>query len=264
MSSPQAGRQRPTLPPGLLPAALGAAGLAAVMALLPILGDEDVSFAEQVLAYALAVVPIGVLDFGLLALAASLSTPQVLLAGAAAGLLGAAAVYLAERPDALAGGAAPLPLALLFLADAGRICFAAALALALARRINSVGVAFLVAAVATAADLFSVLAGPTKALVEEGSPALDFLLVIFPTFGQPLGFALGVADFVFLALFAAIARHLSLRPVPTLALGCAAIIAAMLAGLILGTYLPALPFIALSFVLANADLALKSFRKTPD
>jgi len=36
----------------------------------------------------------------------------------------------------------------------------------------------------------------------------------------------------------------------------------MLAGLVLGTYLLALPFITLSFVLANADLALKSPRKT--
>ncbi|HKH76735.1 MAG TPA: hypothetical protein VKA51_07255 [Rubrobacteraceae bacterium] len=103
-------------------------------------------FAEQDLAYALAVVPIGVLVFGLLALAASLSTPQVLLAGAAAGLLGAAAVYLAGRPEAPAGGAAPGSLALPFLAGAGRICLAAALALA--RHVNSVGVAFLVAAVA--------------------------------------------------------------------------------------------------------------------
>jgi len=256
LSSPEARQRR--APPGLIPAALGAGGLAAVVALLPILGDANVSFAEQVLAYALAVVPIGVLVFGLLTLAAPLSTPRVLLVGVAAGLLGAVAAYLA-RPEVFAGGA---PLALLFLADAGRIAAASALALALARHVSSVGVALLVAAVATAADLFSVLAGPTRALVKEDSPALDFLLVIFPTFGQPLGFALGVADFVFLALFAAIARHLSLRPVPTLALGCAAILAAMLAGLLLGTYLPTLPFIALSFLLANADLALGSLRKT--
>lgn len=259
MSSPEERQRR--APPGLIPAALGAGGLAAVVALLPILGDANVSFAEQVLSYALAIVPIGVLVFGLLALAAPLSTPRVLLIGVAAGFLGAAAAYLA-RPEVFAGGAAPAPLALLFVADAGRILAASALALALARHVNSVGVALLVAAVATAADLFSVLAGPTRALVQEDSPVLDFLLVILPTFGQPLGFALGVADFVFLALFAAIARHLSLRPVPTLVLGCAAILAAMLAGLLLGTYLPALPFIALSFLIANADLALGALRKT--
>ena len=35
----------------------------------------------------------------------------------------------------------------------------------------------------------------------------------------------------------------------------------MLAGLVLGTYLLALPFITFSFVLANADLALKSPEK---
>ncbi len=246
---------------GLLPAALGAAGLAAVTALLPLLGDGNVPLAEQVLGYALVVVPIGALLFGLLALAANLPTPRVLLLGAATGAMGAAAAYLGGRPEALADGPAIVPLALLFLADALRICAAAAVALALARHIDSLGVAFLVAAVATAADLYSVLAGPTRALVRGDSPALDFLLVIFPTFGQPLGFALGVADFVFLALFAAIARHLSLRFLPTLALGCVAILAAMLAGLLLETYLPALPFIALSFVLANADLALNSPRK---
>ena len=232
-----------------------------MVALLPILGDENVSPAEQVLAYALAVVPACVLLWGVLALTSSLPTPRVLLLAAATGAVGAAAAYLGGRPEALADGPAVAPLALLFVADASRICAAAALALALARHVNSVGVALLIAAVATAADLFSVLAGPTKALVREGSPALDFLLVVFPTFGHPLGFALGVADFVFLALFAAIAHHLSLRFLTTLALGCAAALAAMLAGLLLQTYLPTLPFIALSFVLANADLVLKHLPK---
>ena len=160
--------------------------------------------------------------WGVLALTSSLPMPRVLLLAAATGAVGAAAAYLGGRPEALADGPAVAPLALLFVADASRICAAA---LALARHINSVGVALLIVAVATAADLFSVFAGPTKAFVREGSPALDFLLVVFPTFGHPLGFALGVADFVFLAL------------------GCVAALAAMLAGLLLQTYLPALPFI---------------------
>lgn len=247
---------------GWLPAAAGAAALAAVTALLPILGDENVSPTEQVLSYALAVVPACALLYGVLALVPRLPTPRLLLRAAATGAAGIAAALLGGRPEALADGPAAAPLALLFVANAARICAATALALALARHVNSIAVAVLVAAVATAADLFSVLAGPTRALVREGSPALDFLLVVFPTFGYPLGFALGVADFVFLALFVAVARHLSLRPLATLALGCAAVLAAMLAGLFLQTYLPALPFIALSFLLANGDLALKTFRKT--
>ena len=53
------------------------------------------------------------------------------------------------------------------------------------------------------AYLFSVFAGPTRSLVREDSPALDLFRAILPTFDQPLGFALGAADFVFLALFAA-------------------------------------------------------------
>lgn len=82
----------------------------------------------------------------------------------------------------------------------------------------------------------------------------------FPTFGFSLGFALGVSDFIFLALFTAMAGHLGLRhPLPTLVLGCAAVLLAMLAGLLLETALPALPFIALSFVLANAIPLYKSF-----
>lgn len=246
---------------GLLPAALGAAGLAAVMGLLPALGD-GVSLAGLALAYVLVLIPTAALLSGLLTLAAGVSTPRVLLIGAVAGLIGVASAYIGGRPEAFADGPAPLPLAFLFLADAFRICAACFLALALARYINSLGAAFLVAAVATAADLFSVLAGPTRALVQEDSPALDFLLVIFPTFGQPLGFALGVADFVFLALFAAAARYLALRPRITLASGCMAVFLAMLLGLLTGTYLPALPFISLSFILANADLAARSLAHT--
>lgn len=246
-------------PPGLLPAASGAAGLAAVFALLPILGEGDhVPFAALALSYVLVVVPAGALVSGLLSLAARLPTPEVLLLGVSAALLGVAAAYLGGRPEDLIRGPAPLPLALLFLADGLRISAACALALALARHVNSVGVAFLLAAAGAGADLFSVLAGPTKALLREGSPALDFLLVIFPTFGQPLGFALGVADFVFLALFAAVARRLSLRPLTTLVAGCMATLSAMLIGLLAATPLPALPFISLSFALANADLALKT------
>ena len=119
-------------------------------------------------------------------------------------------------------------------------------------------IALLVAGLA-AADLFSVFAGPTRALVESGAPALDYLLLIFPTFGYPLGFALGLADFIFLTLFAALARHLEgLGTLPTLALGFAAVLLAMLTGLLLARPLPALPFIALSFVLTNASPLYKS------
>ena len=241
------------------------AGLAILVALLPVLGDREVTLVELVSAYILVLVPVGTLLYGLLLLAADLMVPKLLALGAAAGIVGAAAAYLGGRPEELVEGPAVRPLALLFLADAARMAAAVCVGLALARRVTSPGIALLVAGAATAADLFSVFAGPTRALVERGAPALDYLLLIFPTFGYPLGFALGLADFIFLALFAALARHLEgLRPLPTLALGCAAVLLAMLAGLLLARPLPALPFIALSFILANAKPLYKSFSRADD
>lgn len=74
-----------------------------------------------------------------------------------------------------------------------------------------------------------------------------------------LGFTLGVSDLTFLALFAATARHRSLRHLlPFLVLGRASVLLAMLAGLLLETVLPALPIVAVSFVLSNAILLYKS------
>jgi len=128
--------------------------------------------------------------------------------------------------------------------------------------------ALLIAGVVTAADPYSFLAGPTQTLVgggPDGGPnlfgyLLGYLLVWFPIFGFPLGFALGISDFIFLALFAAMSGHLRLRhPLPTLVLGCVAVLVAILTGLLLETALPALPFVALSFLLANAIPLYSSF-----
>lgn len=66
----------------------------------------------------------------------------------------------------------------------------------------------------------------------KGAPDFDHLLLILPTFGYPLSFALG------------------------LSLGCAAVLLAMLAGLLLAR---TLPLAALSFILANATPLYKPF-----
>jgi hypothetical protein len=230
------------------------------VALLPVLGDGDITLVELVSSYVLVLLSVGVFLYGLLLLAADLTVPMLFLLGAVAGAVGAAAAYLGGRPEELMEGPTVRPLALLFLADIVRVVAAACVGLALARHVTSTRTALLVATLATAADLFSVFAGPTKVLVEGGAPALDYLLLIFPTFGYPLGFALGLSDFVFLALFAALAHSLEgLHPLSTLILGFAAVLLAMLAGLLFARPLPALPFIALSFALANAASLYKSF-----
>ncbi len=245
--------------PGLPLAVFGLVALAAVVTLLPFLGDGSVTLLEQALSYVLAVLPSGVLVYGLLALFDTyLRTSRLLLLGAAAGAGGPLAAQLGGRSEDL-GVPAALPLVLLFLADALRVAAAVALALTLARQVTSPGAALLVAAAASASDLFSVFVGPTEALVREDAPILDFLLLIFPTFGYPLGFALGAADFVFLALFVALAGYLALNSLTTLFLGCVSVLLALLAGLLLGTALPALPFIALAFLAANAPPLCRSF-----
>ncbi len=238
----------------------GFVALTLVTLVLPAVGEGGFSPAHQVSAYVLVLVSVGLLFHGLLSLWEDLPTPAILILGASAVALGLPAAFI-SRPEVLTEEPAILRLLALLLADAFRLLASAALAYALARHVTSVGVVLLIAGVATASDLFSVFAGPTRALVREDSPALDFLLLIFPTFGQPAGFALGVSDFIFLALFAATSRLLNLRYPLTLAAGLAATLLAMVCGLILERPLPALPFISISFVIANANLLLAALRK---
>ena len=170
--------------PGLLPLALGVLGLAAVVVLLPFSGDSD-TLAGFVAAYVLVLLPTGSLLYGLLVLAADSPVPKLLLLGVVAGTVGVATTYLGGRPEKLVEGPAPEPLALLFFADVLRMCAAGCLGLAFARRVTSPGVALLIAGLATAADLFSVFAGPTKALVERDAPTLDYSDLRLPSGLRP-------------------------------------------------------------------------------
>ncbi|MDP8947225.1 MAG: hypothetical protein M3N09_03870 [Actinomycetota bacterium] len=168
---------------------------------------------------------------------------------------------LIARPENLEINSGFLLLLALSLANFFRVLAAATLGVSLARYVNSVGVVVLIAAVAIASDLFSVFAGPTKTLVEEDSRALDILLLVFPTFGAALGFGLGMSDFIFLALFTAASHFLNLRYFATLLCVCFGAFLALSAGLLLERPLPALPFVATAFLLANVDLILALFVK---
>jgi hypothetical protein len=88
------------------------------------------------------------------------------------------------------------------------------------------------------------------------------LPLVFPTFGSPLGFGLGLSDFISFALFAAAGHSLDLRYAATLLRASCAAFLAVTAGLLLERPLPALPFIAIAFVLGNADLIVASFARS--
>ena len=214
----------------------------------------------QIAAYALVLASVVLLLHGFILAAGEYVTSRLLVVGAAAAALGVLFVFFVSFKSLESGFNFEFPFALL-LANLFRILAAAIVGISLARYVSSIGVVLLLAAVAVTADLLSVFAGPTRVLVEEGSPALDFLLVVFPTFGSTSGFALGVSDVIFLALFAAASRFLNLRYPATLLSVCFATVLALTAGLLLERPLPALPFIALATVLINADLILSSITK---
>lgn len=238
---------------------LGLVALAASALTLPFAGIEP-SFAARITAYVIALVPVALFIHGFSILASEYPTPQLLTFGAIGAALGFLAA-LASSPEVFDDGSWILPSSILYLANVLRLCAAASLGLALARSVTSSGVALLIAAVAAASDLFSVLAGPTRALLREDSPALDLLVLIFPSFDTPLGFGLGLSDFVFLALFAYMSLLLGLRYRLTLVCCCAATLLATATALALERPLPTLPFISLCFVLVNAQDIYTAMRK---
>lgn len=242
--------------PGLISAVVGVAALAGAAVLLPLLGD-GFSVGAQIAAFALALAPVGFVLHGVLIGAGRTSTRRILVYGAVAAAFGFAISLLLRNPE---GWPEFLLGVLLLFANVLRLVGAAAVGISLARNVQSAGVALLIALVATGADLFSVFAGPTRALLEGDSPVLNLLLLIFPVFGDPLGFALGLSDFIFLALFAGMSRFLGLRYLFTLIGVCAGAIVAIVAGLLLVTPLPALPFISVVFLLVNGDLIAASLR----
>jgi hypothetical protein len=239
---------------------MGITALVALIFLLPLAETLGLSRTARIAAYALVLTPVVPLLHGFLLAARGYATSRLLALGAAAATFGVLFALLA-RPENLENGSGVLLSFALSLANLLRILAAASVGISLARYVSSTGVVLLVVAVATVSDLFSVFAGPTKALVEEDAPVLDLLLLVFPTFGSTLGFGLGVSDFVFLALFAAASRFLNLRYPATLLCVCSATFLAVTAGLLLERPLPALPFIAIAFVLVNVDLILASLTR---
>jgi len=233
--------------------------LAALILLLPLIDTTaaDLTQAVRIAAYALIFITAALLLHGSIVASQGFATSRLLILGAASAAIGFSSA-LAARPEHLAAGTGLLALLALCVADLARILAAACVGISLARYITSVGTVLIVVVAAIAADIFSVLAGPTEALVRTESPLLDFLLLVFPTFGSPLGFGLGLSDFIFLALFAAAARSLDLRYTATLLAVCTAAFLAVTAGLLLARPLHALPFVAVAFVVGNADLILAS------
>jgi hypothetical protein len=123
----------------------------------------------------------------------------------------------------------------------------------------------LVAAIIPWVDAYSVWRGPTKQIVENHAHVFDVLSFAFPVPGEHAAANLGVPDLLFFALFLAAAARFGLRVywtwialVAALGLTIAATVWWNLSGL------PALPGIALGFLVPNADLLWRRLRRVSD
>jgi hypothetical protein len=122
----------------------------------------------------------------------------------------------------------------------------------------------LIACIIPWVDAYSVWRGPTKQIVSHHEHVFDVLSFAFPVPGRHAAANLGVPDLLFFALFLGAAARFGLRVLPTfvgLVAGLGLTIAATVAFDING--LPALPGIALGFLLPNADLLWPRLRGQP-
>jgi hypothetical protein len=122
----------------------------------------------------------------------------------------------------------------------------------------------LVACIIPWVDAYSVWRGPTKHIIENHAHVFDVLSFAFPVPGEHVAANLGVPDLLFFSLFLGAAARFGLRvPATFVALlaGLGVTIAATVYFNLSG--LPALPGLALGFLLPNADLLVRRLRGKP-
>jgi hypothetical protein len=122
----------------------------------------------------------------------------------------------------------------------------------------------LVASIIPWVDAYSVWRGPTKTIVAHHEHVFTVLSFAFPVPGEHAAANLGVPDLLFFALFLAAAVRFGLRVHATWVCLVAALGATIAISVLLDlSGLPALPAIALGFLLPNADLIWRRLRGQP-
>jgi hypothetical protein len=147
-------------------------------------------------------------------------------------------------------------------ANVGKVLFATAAGLLLAASFERASWIVIVAVVVTVADVVSVYAGPTKVLIEQGPRVIGAFTVALAWSGYRLDeayTALGVADFIFFALYLGAVRRFGLRVGWTAAAMVLSFVASIAAGFWL-TAVPALPLLSVAVLLVNADLLWRQMR----
>jgi len=113
----------------------------------------------------------------------------------------------------------------------------------------------LVAVVIPWVDIVSVYRGPTRVVVEDEPGIFERIAVSFSVPGEDAAARIGPPDILFFALFLATAARFGLRVAATWTAMTAAIAVTLVATYVFDLNgLPALPAVALGFLLPNADL----------
>jgi hypothetical protein len=122
----------------------------------------------------------------------------------------------------------------------------------------------LVACIIPWVDAYSVWRGPTRQIVNNHPHVFDVFSFAFPIPGEHYASQLGVPDLLFFALFLAAAAQFGLRVLWTW-VGLVGFLGATIALVVWWQVsgLPALPALALGFLLPNADLLWARLRRQP-
>lgn len=120
----------------------------------------------------------------------------------------------------------------------------------------------IVAVVIPWVDALSVWQGPTKVVVEERPGIFERIAISFSLPGEDNSAALGPPDVLFFALFLSAATRFGLRVAATwLAMTSLLALTLVLTVALDVNGLPALPALAIGFLLANADLLWRALRR---
>ena len=147
-------------------------------------------------------------------------------------------------------------------ANVGKVLLASAAGLLLAAALERASWIVAIAGVVAVTDVLSVYLGPTKVLIEQGPRVIGALTVALAWSGYRTNeayTALGVADFVFFALYLGAARRFGLRVGATAVAMTLSFVASIAAGFWL-TAVPALPLLSAAMLLVNADLLWRGRR----
>jgi hypothetical protein len=165
----------------------------------------------------------------------------LLLVGAGAGAL----LTAASVPEA----AAPF-----------KALFAAAVGFGIGRLIFSPVLVYALALAVAIIDIASVSGGPTRYLIEEQPPAVDYLTLFLPHWGDSHGTQLGVSDLLFMAVYLDATWRFGLRRRVTVAALAGSLVVSLAIAVWSDVAVPALPLLSLALIAPNADIVWSSFR----